>query len=155
MNSKDGLGNLTHKNARTSNGKSGDTKRKMTPDEREVLQDILVEYIENPRKMGTCIKDIEDLFRSVHQRWSKNSAPKSKPAPTDDEAEEIVNDVCERYDITYDELTGKRRSSHLITAREQICYAMHRAGFNYSQIGRTINRHASTVIHTLNKETEE
>lgn len=153
MNSKDGLGNLTQTNARTSSDKSDATKRKMTSDEREILQDILVEYIENPRKMGTCIKDIETLFQSVHQRWSKK--PDRKPTITDDESDEIINTICDRYDISYEELIGKRRSAHLITAREQICYAMHRAGYNYSQIGRVINRHASTVIHTLKKEIEE
>jgi len=129
----------------------------MTPDEREILQDILVEYIENPRKMGTCIKDIETLFRSVHQRWSKKPPrkPTHKSTPIDNETKKIIDTICNRYDITYEELTGNRRSAHLITAREQICFAMNRAGYNYSQIGRAINRHASTVIHTLNKETEE
>lgn len=157
-NSKDGLGNLTHKNEKTSSVRSDGIKRRMTSDEREVLQDILVEYIENPRKMGTCITDIESLFREVHQRWNQETGhqvPQKKPKVLNKQAQAIIDDVCERYEIEYDALIGKRRSKYLITAREQICFAMHQAGFNFSEIGRAINRHPSTVIHTLKKDTEE
>lgn len=131
---------------RKSNKKS--TNKTMSSNEREVLQDILVEYIENPRKMGTCIKDIELLFREVHNRWKSES--KQQPM-SDEDMYNIISKVCSRYNITYNDLIGTKRSKHLITAREQICDALHSAGYNYSQIGRGINRHASTVIHTIRK----
>lgn len=130
----------------------------MTKEEREQLQDILIEYIENPRKMGTCIKNIESLFHDVHVRWSSTNAQtkldtqlsKNVFRPTE-AAQIIISDVCNRYQVTYEEVIGKRRSKYLIQAREQIAKAMHNQGFNYSDIGRSINRHPSTIIHSINK----
>jgi len=133
------------------------TTRTMNIEERNVLQEILVDYVENPRMMGTCIKNIESLFHVVHIRWNEEHSVNHIKTNNNlnNDAHKIISNVCSRYEITYKDLIGTSRTKCLLTAREQICDALYTAGYNYSQIGRAINRHASTVIHTLNKLKEQ
>lgn len=124
----------------------------MNKTERAKLQHILVEYIENPRKMGGCILDIEELFRKVHERWSgyaRNTVVGS------DMADSIVIDIAERHKISIDTILGKSRSTRVLAARKEMIIALHDAGFSQSEIARTLNRHPSTILHTLTKVRNE
>ena len=124
----------------------------MNKTERAQLQDILVEYIENPRKMGGCILDIESLFRVVHDRWLGLSV---KNRGSSEIAEEIVETALEKHKIGMRTLKGKSRSARVLLCRAEIITKLDEAGFSHSEIGRTINRHPSTVLHTLNKVAEQ
>ena len=118
----------------------------MTHTEREELQDILIDYIEHPRKMGGCMLSIEDLCRRVHERWTDEQNHKT---PIE---EQIMNDVSKKHDISIERIKGKRRSQYIVKAREEICHRMYDAGFSYADIARAIGKHASSVIYTLSKD---
>jgi DNA-binding NarL/FixJ family response regulator len=119
----------------------------MNNNERGELQDILVDYVEDPRKMGPCILKVEKLFRRVHNRWAgfRNRETGS------DAAGVIMDSVCTKYHLAPSEIRGTSRSKILLDARLEIVVTMHIAGFSYSEIARTINRHQSTITHTLRK----
>lgn len=119
----------------------------MTQTERESLQDILVEYVENPRKLGPCILKIEDLFRHVYSRWNgfrNEHRDISK-------ADEILERIAAKYSVDPERIRGNRRSRYLVRAREEIAWLMYKEGFSYAEIARHLNRHASTIIYTLDK----
>jgi hypothetical protein len=120
----------------------------MNKTERAKLQHILVEYIENPRKMGGCILDIEELFRKVHERWNGFARNKVGGGNL---AEEIIVEIADRNNISMDTILGPSRSARVLAVRREIIITMNDAGFSQSEIARSINRHPSTVLHTLQK----
>lgn len=119
----------------------------MTHKERQELQEILVEYIENPRKMGGCILSIEDLFRRVHTRWSGFRYE----TRTVNVADEIVNRIANKYNVTIKQIQSRRRPKRLVQAREEIVLEMKEAGFSLAEIARALDKHASSIIYTLAK----
>lgn len=146
--SKDGSSTLHQNDKNKSDENSQNSKRKMNKNERAKLQNILVEYIENPRKMGGCILDIENLFRVVHERWSGYSRHKNGGG---DLAEQILEQIGNEHGISVDSIIGPARSARVLACRTEIIAAMYEAGFSQSEIARTINRHPSTILHALKK----
>ena len=121
----------------------------MNKGERSQLQQILVEYIENPRKMGQCILDVEELFRVVHERWNGYSRNKVGGG---DLAESVVDEIAERHNISLTTLLGQTRSARVLACRNEIVLELHDLGFTQSEIARSINRHPSSIMHILRKE---
>jgi len=119
----------------------------MTHSERQELQKILVEYIENPRKMGSCILAIEDLCRRVHSRWVGFRYENRHV----DVVDQILQEVADKHQVDVAKMKGPRRSKYLVKAREEGMLRLYKHGFTYAEIARAFNRHASTVIYTLAK----
>jgi chromosomal replication initiation ATPase DnaA len=124
----------------------------MNREERRHLQTILIEYIENPRKMGPCILDIEDLFRTVNSRWNGYGRHKEGGVLL---ADEILESISEKYRIAINAIQGNGRGKRLLEARYEIIVQMNEAGYSYSEIGRTINRHPSTITHSMARINDE
>jgi len=58
--------------------------------------------------------------------------------------------VCSTYEISLDEFRSKRRHKNLVQARTDFCHAVIRnTDFDYSAIGRFINRHHTDVLHHI------
>lgn len=66
--------------------------------------------------------------------------------------------VCQYFGITFDELAGKDRQSHLVTARRVYCYLVckyDRHRYSLAKIGEFINRDHATVLHHNKKMIEQ
>ena len=119
----------------------------MTQSERQELQQILVDYVENPRKMGTCITSIEDLFRRVHSRWNGFRHQQRNI----EKAISIINRIAEKHDVTIEKLMSRQRSQYIVDARDEACIELYNAGYSYSEIAKALNRHNSTIGYVINR----
>ena len=70
-----------------------------------------------------------------------------------DSARAVVEGVCRKYGITFDEIVSHRRSRHLVHARHEAIAAVWEARPSLStiQIGAMFNRDHSSVIYALAK----
>lgn len=127
------------------------SKKRMTQTERAELQDILIAYVENPRRMGPCIMSIEELFRKVHSRWIGFRHEHRNVSVADD----VIEEVCQKHKVDLERIRGPRRSKYLVKAREEIAFTLWKRGFTYAEIARAINRHPSTVIYSIEKMKKE
>ena len=67
-------------------------------------------------------------------------------------AEYIVNEVCDRFQITKKELRSRKRYKHLVDARQACAFALRNLDCTYKFIGDVINREShTTIIHILKK----
>ena len=65
---------------------------------------------------------------------------------------EIINSILRTFQITRDELVGKRRTRRLVRARHYTCYMLRKqTNLSYTEIGRIFNRHHSSIIHGVQK----
>lgn len=151
-NSRDGSNTSIQNDENKSNENLQNSKKKMNKNERVALQYILVEYIENPRKMGGCILNIEELFRKVHERWSGYNRHKDGGS---DLAQTIIAEISDHHRISIAALLGPTRSTRIIAARTDVIIKLIDAGFTHSEVARSINKHPSTVAHTLAKLNNE
>jgi hypothetical protein len=76
--------------------------------------------------------------------------PPDPPAPS---AAQILQEVCEKYDVALAELRGSRKHAYIAKARVEAVLRLARELPHWStpRIGRAINRDHSTVIHTLKR----
>lgn len=64
---------------------------------------------------------------------------------------DVVDVVCEVYEVTYDNLVSKFRATPLPEARGMIFYLLYCQGWTHMDIGRAFGgRDHSTVIHRIN-----
>ena len=60
--------------------------------------------------------------------------------------------VCTTYEVKLDEFKSKRRYKNLVQARTDFCHAVYKnTDYNFSAIGRFMNKDHSTVLHHLKK----
>tara|TARA_R100001594_G_scaffold122221_1_gene158307 strand:- start:2241 stop:2771 length:531 start_codon:yes stop_codon:yes gene_type:complete len=60
--------------------------------------------------------------------------------------------VCTTYEITLDDFRSKRRYKNLVQARTDFCHAVYKnTHFDYSAIGRFMNRDHTNVMHHIKK----
>ena len=102
---------------------------------RKELQRILVLYVENPSRLGKVIRDIENLFDPPHD-------PNDRITP-------IIDEVCKKYQATIEELQGDSRAKIFTRARNEIIGKLYDIGITYVEMGRVLNRHTSTIHHSL------
>ena len=118
---------------------------KLTNKERDELQNILIECIESPTKIISHLSKLEDVIRTIIRRREE------KPPIQNAKANKIILDVCTHHQITLDQLRGTSRSKQLIRAREDAIEKLYDSGFTYNEITSIVNRHSSTVNHTLHR----
>ena len=70
-----------------------------------------------------------------------------------DSARAVVEAICRKYDITFGEMVGPRRSHHLVKARHEAMAAVWEARPDMStiQIGKLFNRDHSSILYALGK----
>tara|TARA_R110000772_G_scaffold130839_1_gene239115 strand:- start:250 stop:570 length:321 start_codon:yes stop_codon:yes gene_type:complete len=66
--------------------------------------------------------------------------------------ERILNDVCNYYGIKLSDIKGRSRLRKFVEARHMFCYlAREHTYSSLSEIGLTVNRDHSNVIHSIKK----
>lgn len=64
----------------------------------------------------------------------------------DNEMALIVAEVANAFDLPIDDVMGTRQLAFLVSARTAFAVAAHRLGASYSQIGRFLGRHHTTIM---------
>ncbi|MDB4726418.1 hypothetical protein OAF54_03185 [bacterium] len=60
----------------------------------------------------------------------------------------IKSHVCEKYDVTWNEIVSKRRASNICLARKEMMYLLkYETGLSYPEAGAILKRDHSSVIH--------
>lgn len=68
------------------------------------------------------------------------------------EIEEIKKAICQRYNVTDDQLKERNRKPHLVLPRQLFCYLSRElTGLSFSAIGRYIWRNDKTAKHAYNQ----
>ena len=64
---------------------------------------------------------------------------------------QVMATVVQAHNVTMDELLGPCRKQELVFARQSAYYLLRKLGWKWTEIGRTMNRHHSTVISGVNR----
>lgn len=59
---------------------------------------------------------------------------------------EPLNDVCEEFNITIDELFGERGSRSIGKAKQKAAYLLRQRGLSWPEVGKILGRSHTTVI---------
>jgi hypothetical protein len=72
------------------------------------------------------------------------------PAPVILNRRKIITEVCRKRNVTLAALFSNRRVTHLVHARQEVMYRLREElNLSYPEIGRTLGRDHSTVIHGI------
>lgn len=63
----------------------------------------------------------------------------------------IVDDVAETHGLTTAEILGRNRQAHIVRARHECFGVANGAGVSYADIGRSMNRDHTAVMHGVKK----
>lgn len=93
--------------------------------------------------------------------------PKSEPEPEpqpkrkkETTRQKIIRTVCDKYDVTMDELRSDARNKNITTARHECFYRFRheikRIGrpLTVQEIGKAFNKDHTTVMHGINRHAE-
>lgn len=61
----------------------------------------------------------------------------------------VLQQVCEDWGITMDELKGKKRFNWYVKARKIAAYQLSARGFSSTSIGKILKKDHSTILHYL------
>ena len=70
---------------------------------------------------------------------------------TEDELEQIKDEVCKFHDVTRTELESYDRRAHVAMARHDLCYRLFMRGDSYSAVGRALDLDHSTILYAVRK----
>jgi hypothetical protein len=77
-------------------------------------------------------------------------APKPKPALSP--AQLIIYNIALKHGLTYADIMGKSRQAHIVTARHEAMYELHKTGkYTLSQLGRFMHRDHTTILSACRK----
>lgn len=66
--------------------------------------------------------------------------------------EELKKQICEKYGATIAQIEGEILTDEIVSVRhEYMCKAWKDWGYSYNQIGRSLNRHRTTVMYAIKK----
>lgn len=112
--------------------------------ERLELQSILIEYVENPTRLGTYLMKAEELFRHVYVRLSSENED-----PQFETMEEIVERISTKHNLPIAVICGPKRRQDILAARTELIVTLYKNGHTYKAISKLIGRTPSAVTHTL------
>lgn len=69
--------------------------------------------------------------------------------------DDVTHEVCRLYEITFDDLIGRRRSAWIVAARRTTCVALSLLGWSSVRIGRQLGRDHTTILHALATATDD
>jgi chromosomal replication initiation ATPase DnaA len=68
------------------------------------------------------------------------------------EAEDQINPILSKYNVTWEQVFKHNRSTLFILARQEICVAIRtKLKWSYPKIGRLFNRDHATILNSVNK----
>ena len=143
MSLNDGLQDC-QKNDKPKLEKTSENSIRWTNDDDERLVEILEDQTEHPVRIVHHIKQIKDLFTTVH---SRSQSRYFRPS-----IESILYEAYVTFNITKEDVQGISRSKLLLQARGWICGTLYMAGYTFAEISRAINKHQSTIKYTLERE---
>jgi len=82
---------------------------------------------------------MDSMIRVADERW--------RPI-----VEAVLRNVAGEYDLPVAALLGRSRAWEVVDARRVAMLALARFGLTYKEIGFTLRRHYSTVIHHMDYE---
>jgi hypothetical protein len=78
--------------------------------------------------------------------------PLKRGAPHAREAAIILSTIAYAFGFTTEAMVGPQRRQEVVAARVFYCAILHdQLGFSWTQIGRTLNRDHTTIIHAYNR----
>lgn len=78
--------------------------------------------------------------------------PLPQAAPLKHEVEDILQGIMAKYDISRDDLTGKKRLQNHYTARQEAAYLLlQHTSLSLMDIGRLLKKDHTTIIHAIGK----
>jgi len=60
--------------------------------------------------------------------------------------EDVIEEACQRYNITWEELRSRRKPRRLARAREDIAVALRARGWSFPLIGKLLRKDHSTIV---------
>ena len=140
--------------------------RKKASQERYFIDDDVIEFI--AEKVDTNIREMEGFLSKVYffaQLLGKRSASIEDARETfkeqlDDKKERLTPDaiisvVCDYFNISNDEIRGKKKSKDIVEPRMMAIYLINELlGLPLVTIGKIFGRDHTTIIHARDKITE-
>jgi chromosomal replication initiator protein len=120
--------------------------------------DYYVEYLKAKRQVRYLESKVEVTQRNYQkeiQRLKEMIINPIHKMNKNKELTEILQRVCDSSGIMPHDIISKNRKREIVIARQLFCYITIKY-FNYTlvQVGRFLNRHHSTVIHSVNAYTD-
>lgn len=106
--------------------------------EKESLVYILIDYIDDTTKIGITLNKLEREIRKIHFRWAGKQLPDRSPMV-------YISKILRSYNIPLSLIMSSSRNDEVVLARREIAVTLVREGFNYSQVGRIIKKHPSSI----------
>ena len=67
---------------------------------------------------------------------------------------DVVIPILHKHSMPWEMIVARKRACHLIAPRQEVFYALHRAGFSYYKIGAICNRDHATIMYGVRKHKE-
>ena len=64
---------------------------------------------------------------------------------------QAIDEVCEDYNITYEQIISPTRLRIISLPRQVAMYKLHQLGYSLMEIGKIFNKDHTTVIHAVRK----
>jgi chromosomal replication initiator protein len=122
------------------------------------MRDYYVEYLKAKRQVRYLENKVEVTERNYQkeiQRLKEMIINPIHKMNKNEELTEILQRVCDASGIMPHDIIAITRKREIVIARQLFCYITIKY-FNYTlvQVGRFLNRHYSTVIHSVNAYTD-
>ena len=102
-------------------------------------------------------KIISQLQRKMVKVYSvNNKVIKTSPLPNLESATEMVKKICDKINITYEEMKSSTRIQEVVSARQSIWYIFNKEyGMTFTSISKIFNKNHATIIHGVKKVEDE
>lgn len=85
----------------------------------------------------------------------KTLREQAKRDRVDPAAIQLVETVCDRHGVTYQEVLGRGLETHVVAARQESMFLLRASGMAFAAIGRMLGRHHTTCIHGVRRYLEK
>lgn len=127
----------------------------------DVVVDMLAHRIQtNTRELVGALTQVVGYAQLMHTPLTADVAERVLASSTAHRrappAEAVLRAVADFYGVTTEDLTGKRRVQRIVVPRHVAMYIMREDGrLSLPQIGQVLNRDHTTVLHGVEKMTEQ
>tara|TARA_R100000900_G_scaffold32758_2_gene26403 strand:- start:906 stop:1388 length:483 start_codon:yes stop_codon:yes gene_type:complete len=126
-----------------------------TVSERTVKAELELRKIQ--KEINEHQKIISRLQRKMVKVYSMNNSElKTSPLSNLESATEMAKKICDKINITYEEMQSRTRIQEVVAARQSIWYVFHKEyGMTFTSIGKIFNKDHATIIHGVRKLKDE
>jgi IS30 family transposase len=115
----------------------------LNDEDKEEIYEILIEYVENPQRIGTAVNKISNI---IERKLKNNTQKKSH------NTEFFLEEAIKKFNIEKRELIDKKtRTRNLTEVRLWITKKMWKNGYNNRNIAEILNCNPSTITRYINK----